>query len=417
MEDEIDLQKYVDVLRRQWKWVLGLALVSAVVALVVSFLIPPTYEATALIVVARSTYQLQFDPRIETVPEAQQPYKAFPELALGDDLLMQVIAQSSDSLEAGDRDLTTFRERLEAKAGADPSLVRLAVTCADPQQAQAIANAWAGLYTSYVNELYQQRSSDAAFFEAQVAEARAKLEAAEQALIDYQATNPINLVDARLSSRQTALANYLAAEQSLTSIIQDARSLQQQLARQNAGGLVTLADELSALYLQVDALNAQASVPIQLQIGGGGSLAGRTVAEQAALLGSLAQALQDKSVEIQQQVEALEPEILSLQEAQQAAKIQLDRLTRDRDVAGDTYLALTRKLDEANVAAQGSSGVVRLASQAAAPTEPIAPRKGLNTVLGGLLGLILGVAAAFAIDRRRPAAEKSPAHVASARAG
>ena len=52
--------------------------------------------------------------------------------------------------------------------------------------------------------------------------------------------------------------------------------------------------------------------------------------------------------------------------------------------------------------------MVRLASRAAVPTKPIAPRKGLNTVLGGMLGLILGVVAAFAIDRRRPATARSP---------
>ncbi|HJW82961.1 MAG TPA: Wzz/FepE/Etk N-terminal domain-containing protein, partial [Anaerolineae bacterium] len=211
MEDEIDLRKYVDVLIRQWKWVVGLAVVSAVVALAISVLLPPTYEATALVVVTRPRYQLQFDPRIETVtePQQQQPYKAFPELALGDELLMQVIAQSGDSLEADDRELTTFRERVDAKAGADPSLVRFVVTGKDAQQTQAIVNAWAELYTANVNELYQQRSSDAAFFEKQGAEARAKLEAAEQVLIEYQASNPINLVNARLSSEQTALANYL----------------------------------------------------------------------------------------------------------------------------------------------------------------------------------------------------------------
>ncbi len=409
MEDEIDLRKYVDALVRQWKWVVGLAVVSGLTALIVSFLAPPTYEATALVVVTRPRYQLQFDPRIETLSQEQQPYKAFPELALSDDLVMQVIDRVNGDLDADERELTVFREWLSAGSGSDPSLVRLTATGSDPEQAQAIVNVWAELYVSYANELYQQRSSDEAFFEAQVAEALRKLEKAEQALIDYQARNPINVVNARLASRQTALSDYLAADHTISLIIQDARSLQQQLARQNSGSAVTLADELAALYLQVDALNAQASVPVQLQIGGGGSLADRTVSEQAALLDALVDALQDKAVEIRQQTGALEPEILALQKAQQEAQVELDRRERDRDVARETYLALTRKLDEANVAAQDASGEVRLASQAAVPTEPASPRKGLNTVLGGLLGLLVGVVAAFVVDARRPAAEKSPA--------
>jgi len=78
--------------------------------------------------------------------------------------------------------------------------------------------------------------------------------------------------------------------------------------------------------------------------------------------------------------------------------------------------ALMRRLDEAKVAAQDEGGEVRLASRAAVPTDPVSPRKGLNTVLGGVLGLILGIVGAFVVDARRPAAEKSPVLATSTRA-
>ena len=228
-----------------------------------------------------------------------------------------------------------------------------------------------------------------------------KLETAEQALIDYQAHNTINIVGAQLAAKQVALSGYYTTTQTIPLIIQDARSLRQQLMQQNGAAPVTLADELSALYLQVDTLNSRTAVPIQLQIGGGGSLASRTTGEQVAALDTLIKTLQDKLVEVQQQVATLQPDILALQKEQQAAQTDLDRLTRDRDVAHDTYLALTRKLDETRVAAQDTNGGVQLASLAAVPTEPVAPRKGLNTVLGGVLGLMVGVVAAFAVDKRQ----------------
>lgn len=407
MEDEIDLRQYFDVLIRQWKWIVGLTVLAAAVALGVSFLIPPTYEATALVVVTRPRYQLQFDPRIETLTQPQQPYKAYPELAASDDLVAQVVAATDGRQTAEDRELSAFRERLSAEAGADPSLVRLTASSDDPQQAQAVANTWAGLYVSYVNELYQQRSSDVAFFETQVAEANTTLEKAEQALVDFQARNPIVMVTLELSSTQMALTDYLAAQRTIALVTQDARSLQQQLAAQNAGDPAALADELSALYLQVDALSTQTAAPIQLQIAGGGSLANRTVGEQTALLEALIQALQNKSAEIQQAIDALQPDILTLQQQQQQAQTELDRLTRDRDVANETYLTLTRKLDEARVAAQSDSGEVQLASQASVPDEPASPRKGLNTVLGGILGFLVGIVAAFVVDARKPMAQAS----------
>jgi uncharacterized protein involved in exopolysaccharide biosynthesis len=307
-----------------------------------------------------------------------------------------------------------LREQLKAGAGADPSLVRLSVTSDQPQQAQTIANTWASLYVTYTNDLYQQRSSSATFFEAQAAEANNRLAAAEQVLVDYQARNPLNLVTAQLDSKQAQLADYLTAAQTITLVIQDARSLQQQLAQQDGNSPSSLSDQLSALYMQVDALNSKADVPIQLQISGEGSLSNRTVAEQTALLGTLIKVLQDKSIEMQRQIKALAPDILALQKEQQAAQVEFDRLTRERDVAKDTYLTLTRKVNETDLAAQDSGGGVQLASQASLPTEPVSGRKLLSVILGGMLGLIIGVIAAFVMDRRQTNAVQAAKSTASA---
>jgi uncharacterized protein involved in exopolysaccharide biosynthesis len=399
MEDEIDLGKYFKVLIRHWKLIAGLTIVASLAALIVSVLLPPTYEATSLIVVTRLRNQYQFDPRIQTQVD-QQPYKAYPELALTDNLLTRVVAALGDQLKPEERDLEALRERLSAGAGADPSLVRLSVTSDKPQQAQTIANIWASLYVTYTNDLYQQRSGSAIFFETQAAEAKDRLAAAEQGLVDFQAKNPLNVLTAQFNSKQTELANYLTASQTITMVIQDARSLQQQLAQQDVNSPSSLSDQLAALYMQVDALNSKADIPIQLQISGAGSLSNRTVAEQTALLSTLIKVLQDKSIEIQQQIKALEPDILALQQAQQSAQVELDRLTRERDVAKDTYLTLTRKVNETDLAAQDSGGGVQLASQASLP-GPVSGRKLLNVILGGLLGLIIGVIAAFVIDRRQ----------------
>jgi len=56
-----------------------------------------------------------------------------------------------------------------------------------------------------------------------------------------------------------------------------------------------------------------------------------------------------------------------------------------------------------------SGGEVRLASEAALPTEPVGPRKGLSTVLGGLFGLVLGVVAAFVVNAWQAVVGKSAA--------
>ncbi len=62
--DHIDLRAYLAVLWR-WKWLILVGvLLASVTAAVVTLVIPPTYESSALVVVTKSIYQLQFDPRI-----------------------------------------------------------------------------------------------------------------------------------------------------------------------------------------------------------------------------------------------------------------------------------------------------------------------------------------------------------------
>ena len=71
MEDEINLRAYVTVLLKYKVWVAGLAVVSAIVALVASLFLPPTYEATALVAIVEARYAMQFDPRVQTVSDIQ----------------------------------------------------------------------------------------------------------------------------------------------------------------------------------------------------------------------------------------------------------------------------------------------------------------------------------------------------------
>jgi uncharacterized protein involved in exopolysaccharide biosynthesis len=410
MEDEIDLGKYVRILARRWKLILGLALVSGLIAFLISAASKPVYQATALVVVTRPRYQFEFDPRIQPVsPSQQQPYKAYPELALSDDLLLSVLDAANGAASPEQSDLAEFRGQLDAEAGADPSLVRLHAASPDPKRAQTVVNTWAMLYVDYTNELYQQQSSDVAFFEAQVADARGKLQAAEQALIDFQGRSPLLQVTAQLSSTQTTLADYLDVSRTASLLIQDAQSLRQQLAPQDLDTPAAFADQLSTLYLKVTTLSVATPFTVDLIPGDGGALQGRTVRDEIAALDALMEALADKSEAAQQQAEALGARLLELQQAQQTAQVELDRLTRDRDVANETYLTLTRKLDEANITLAGATEEVRLASRAGAPTEPISPRKTLSAVVGAVLGMALGVILALVSGADRPA--RQPAAV------
>jgi succinoglycan biosynthesis transport protein ExoP len=399
MEDEIDLRQYLEVLIRRWKWIVALTLVAALVAAAISFFVlEPVYEATAMILVTNPRYQLRFDPRVETLSDIETSSKAYPSLALSDDLLKTVLEVLDSTLPEHEGTLQGLRGKVSASAGADPSLLQLKATNGDPEQAAQVANTWAEQYVEYVNELYGRRSEDVVFFSEQFDAAKSALEAAERALVAYEARNQEAIFQTRLDAKRLALEDYLNAQHELTLVIGDAQVLRKQLAGQPASAPASLSNDLAALLLEIQGLSRDVEMPLQLQVPVGGSLSNKTVGEQASLLNDLVAALVDRSAEIEAQIETLSAEILPLQETLQQAVTEKERLTRAQDVARGTFTTLANKVEEARIAAQDETGDVRLASRASVPNSPVGPRKLMNTALAGFLGLFVGVFAAFFVE-------------------
>ena len=105
-----------------------------------------------------------------------------------------------------------------------------------------------------------------------------------------------------------------------------------------------------------------------------------------------------KSAEIDERLEALEPQILAAQEQLQLLAAESDRLIRARDLSRDTYMTLARKLEEARISIQEADGIVRVGSHAAVPSRPVGSRRLFNTIAAALLGLVIGILVAFAIE-------------------
>jgi uncharacterized protein involved in exopolysaccharide biosynthesis len=122
-----------------------------------------------------------------------------------------------------------------------------------------------------------------------------------------------------------------------------------------------------------------------------------------ASLDALRVALQSRLVEVESRLAALEPEILALQQEQQQLQVTLARLQRNVAVVEETYTSLARKVDEERIVSQDEISSLRLASFAAVPDEPSAPRRLIMTLLAGFFG---GMATAvFILSRLWWAAE------------
>lgn len=424
MEEEIDLREYINVLILRWYWIAGLALVAALVAFGVSSLLPPDYEATALVIVTQPRYQFEFDPRLQNIPfDPTRLSKDYPTMATSDEILLSVANAADPPLPPDRQGLDELRDIFTAETGGDPNLIKLTARSRDPQEAARLANAWAAQLVDHLNDLYG-RNNDLPLFEAQAAEAKTALERADQALAAFRREYGLGFsaggdtgektldlgIARRLQAKTDLLTNYEARADQVAQLLGEARMAAAQVDSTTAPAIVS---GLLADMLQLGLVEGETSPLVQINLG---ELDARTS------LSALITALEAKQDSIDEAITRLKAEVEALQSELADRQQELDQLLRDRQVAQDTYLTLSNKLQETSIEAQGQSGdVVQLVSHAAVPQEPASPQRLLNTAVAGVLGLMVGVFGAFFVEYWRgeeapeaaPAGELSPKRISA----
>lgn len=386
MQDEIDLRPYINALLES-KWILmGATLAGALVAVALSLLTRGTYEATSLVAVLEPTQIIQLDPRFQTIQNETQLLRAYPELARSDGL-MQALLESPAAEEF--EGVGQLRASLVSEAASDPGLLRLRARHSDPQTAMQLANEWANLFIAWVDQAYGGAGSvQYEFFYDQLRNTQQRLALAEDALVEFQSENQLAAIENELTAMNALQQEYFGRLNALTLLLEDIQALQAQL---ESGALreSTLAAQLTILGLQSKAFGTQDNLPIVLQLEEG-ELATATSAEQIRLLESLSDAVAQMAEDADENASALVPEILQLQQTSQRLQTELNDLTRNQELLEETTASLARKVDEESIAAQESSGGVRLVSEASLPVTTTGPGTLILAAIGGLFGLVLG---------------------------
>jgi polysaccharide biosynthesis transport protein len=389
VDDTFDFHPYVDALLRRWRFIVGGTIVAGLLAVILSFLIPPTYETSALVLVTAPRQVIQFDPRFESVDEIR-PLPAYPQLAASDHLLQTLLAQIAPEV-TEPKTLADLRQTISVAALADPSLLHLTVRHRDPATAAHIANRWAELLVVQVNELLgDQGGEQVQFFIIQRDEARRHLIAAGRELADFQAANRARLVTAELLALEDSLALLLAKQQNAELLQGDIAALRSQLAAQE--GTPLPADQIAVLLLYQRAFgDDQSASSIELQIDGV-LLATADRRQLIAALDGLQAALLTAADNVSDQADALQPRFLTLQRELETLTNEEERLRQEAELATDSYTALARQVIGQEITAQDARGGLRLASPAIIAEEPVAPRKLLNGVLAAVVAFMIFVA-------------------------
>jgi len=407
MEEEIDLREYINVLIRNWYWIAGLTLVAAAAAFVVSSFLPPTYEATAMVVITQPRYLFQFDPRVENVPfDPTLLSKGYPVLATSDQLLQSVADGIDPPLPPQDQSPSRLRKILTAQMAGDPTLIKLTAQSGDPRQAAGLANVWADSFVDQLNRIYGG-NNDLPLFEPQLAEARATLEEADYALADFRGQYGLGFTEARVSDDEDpevvlefelGIARRLQAKTDLLTE-HETRADRIRLLLEEARMAAVGADDttspaiLAGLLgdmLRLGLVDAETNPVVQINLG---------EIDVGASLAALITSLEAKQGSTDEAIARLTAEVETLQSELADRQRELDQLLRDREVAQNTYLTLSNKLQEARIEAQYEAGnTAQMLSYAAVPNRPASPNRRTNTLVAGALGFIIGILGVFLLE-------------------
>jgi len=396
-EDEIDLREIFNLLIRRWRWIAAATILAAVMAVIVSFILPKEYQTWAYVTLTNPDTVFRFDPRITTEVEAPLG-KGIVDLAMSDDVVQEILNDDRvTDLEPGEWSVDKFRERLDVSL--TDSVLRLAIKDSDPERASTCANIWADAVSDQLNEIYSPSLRTTETFKGQVEDALAQWSKFQRAWIEFQETNPELILEQQLNDKSKAYSAYLESNRLLEILFLDAETLQLRLESRESEEGADLRDDIISLLLATRSLISDAPTPIEIQIvAQADTILNETSFEQAKYLDEIMNSLDFQRTFLQQKAAELESEFLTLQGELAQIQEEGERIKLEKDLAQDTFELLSRKYQEINLSVQDQTSVARVASQASVPTEKISPRTTLITITATAFVFILSVIGVVIIE-------------------
>jgi len=425
----MSLLQYFSVLRA--RRVVIFAILGATVAIVasVSIALPTTYTGTATVLVDVKSADTVGGAALGTalMPETLQAYMATQAEVISSERTAKKVIKALDldqnavfreRYAARSVEMITFEawlvedlgRRLEVRPSRDRNVIEITRSDADRKIAAQVANAFAQAYLETDLELkVEPARNSAAFFEERTKAVRSKLQSAQAKLTEFQRSRGILVTEERLDVENARLGE-LSSQ--LTGI--QAAAVEAEAKEQNLDRLSDVIQSPLIQGLRADVAKAEARLrEVSSQYGANHPLYQRTEAEVTALRGSLAAETarvggtvvggarinRQREARISAAYESQRKKVLTMKGARDEASM----FVRDVENASKEYEALMTRLGQTNLESLVNRTNLTILNHATEPFYPSRPKILLNVVLAVFVGLVAGVATAFAmetLDRR-----------------
>lgn len=405
MEEEISLREMIEVLLRGKVTITVITGVAVLVAGILSFFVlPPTYEATATVMVNQAPQQ---PAQEQGTPEFLATLTRLPQMTIATYAAQVknpvILKKVLEDLKLGDQySIAQFAAKINVSTPKDTNLMEIKVQDKDPKLAADIANAVATELVNFVSNMNQQRVNlSARMLKNQIAaEDQTIAQGAEELKNFLKEPDSVTELQADLEAKLKLLtdlkARVASARIELASAEAGLREAEKSLAQTPPVIKTTkaLADDA---YLSQVAAEKSGKSPAAL---GGLKMESEEPNEAYMALQEDVAVRRARVAELRSQIAAAEASISSLEKDVRDIQVKLvdkqlkyEQLQQKVDTARQNYKLYNSKYAEALSASSLAAGEANrmLLSQAYIPRRPVAPRKALNMAVAGVLGLMISV--------------------------
>ncbi len=434
------MAQYLRILLRN-VWLIGLLGLGGLLAgLAYSYTRPTMWQSTVTLIVKPAPVNLNIssqslaegiNPAVNSVILPELPVRSLPSLVNNNLEVERAVQEKlAERIPEGLREPGSLMSSVTVQeVQGRPNILEVNATVRENAElSRLIANTWAEATVESINSLV-----GAGYFNAE--QAAPELEAAardaqqsERALIDFEERSDLTGMSSRLAQNYARIRDYSQLSNQIQFNLENTASLRRQLQDAEPSE----ASSLPLLLLSLSSFTAQASdvdvLPFLPGVAtGAGSqessegqtervatsegrgqqgssvvvqptleaLSALTPREQTQFVDSLRQVLERRQSELTASIGQLTKESSSLRAGLERVSAERERLVADRDNDQRDYQNLATLIKQQQVSSRIQSGKVAIAAPAVDPVR--ADLRGLLLpLLGGIAGLLLGIAASFA---------------------
>lgn len=394
------------------RWIIAVTFILATgVATALSLGMPPVYEASSTLIADRLPPVVVLANSGQESSIYQQQVGQAPDAATFTEIVRSAAVRDAAAArlasEVGPARARAMLAHVTVQQLRNTEVVRISTTASSPAAAASAVNAVAQSVIDLDLKARRRLVAVARKFIAEQLEvARLNLQTNENLLTDFKNANRDVSLSEQTSLNLRKLADLEARRADVRLLTQEARggdvpavsseaqnpntavrNGQDPLTNTLQGQVIALEIELSGLRKQFTAMHPQV-IAVQAKIDETKRRLSAAIARNQATLAAREQGLSANISRVEQE--------LSQIPTREAA---LARLTRNAKEAERTYLALSMQFQSVSIAEGSIGSSVRIVDVARIPERPAGPKRALNTMLGAVVGLMLGVTGAYVVEQ------------------